>query len=116
MELYPNGSIDDGHGNVWPLCKRPGCVLEIVRPGKVQCYYCDAEPMTITVDMDEVKVIEKYREGEVRKFTCPTCLAFVGTRCRIAGESSLVSHRDRYLAAAADGAVPPLKGFESWQG
>lgn len=116
MDLFPNGSIDDGHGNVWPLCKRPGCALEIVRPGKVQCYFCDAEPVTVTVDMDEVKVIEKWREGEVKEFTCPTCGAFPGTRCRIGGTGSIVSHQDRYLIAAAAGAVPPLAGFDGFNG
>lgn len=30
------GQIDDGFGGVWQLCK-PGCQLQIVRPGKVQC-------------------------------------------------------------------------------
>lgn len=30
------GQIDDGFGNTYLLCK-PGCQLEIVRPGKVQC-------------------------------------------------------------------------------
>lgn len=38
-ECWPEddyGVIDDGFGNVWPLCSRE-CRLEIVRPGKVQC-------------------------------------------------------------------------------
>lgn len=34
------GEIDDGHGNVWALCK-PNCQMQIVRPGKVQCE-CDS--------------------------------------------------------------------------
>lgn len=33
--------LEDGFGNVWYRCDRPGCTLEIVRPGKVQCE-CDA--------------------------------------------------------------------------
>jgi len=28
--------VDDGHGNVWFPC-RPGCDLQVVRPGKAQC-------------------------------------------------------------------------------
>lgn len=37
MELSGDfGEIDDGFGNVWPLCKKD-CGLQIVRPGKVQC-------------------------------------------------------------------------------
>lgn len=35
-------TLDDGFGNEWPLCGRPNCGLEIVRPGKVQCW-CDTE-------------------------------------------------------------------------
>jgi hypothetical protein len=35
-------SIEDGFGNVWELCGRPDCELEVVRPGKVQCW-CDIE-------------------------------------------------------------------------
>lgn len=31
------GTLDDGFGNVWSLCDRQPCDLEIVRPGKVQC-------------------------------------------------------------------------------
>jgi len=33
------GSVDDGQGNAWPRCKAD-CGLEVVRPGKAQCY-CD---------------------------------------------------------------------------
>lgn len=29
--------VDDGFGNVWLLCGREDCDLDIVRPGKVQC-------------------------------------------------------------------------------
>jgi len=45
-------TIDDGFGNEWELCARPDCGLEIVRPGKVQCW-CDGagEPL----DEDEVE-------------------------------------------------------------
>ena len=32
----PVSTIEDGHGNGWKLCG-PGCDLEVVRPGKVQC-------------------------------------------------------------------------------
>lgn len=32
----PASTIEDGHGNGWKLCG-PGCDLEVVRPGKVQC-------------------------------------------------------------------------------
>ena len=32
--------LDDGFGNEWMLCDREPCDLEIVRPGKVQCW-CD---------------------------------------------------------------------------
>lgn len=35
-----DNTIDDGFGNVWELCDRPNCGLEIVRPGKTQCW-CD---------------------------------------------------------------------------
>lgn len=35
-------TIDDGFGNCWTKCRRPGCQLEIVRPGKVQCDPCDS--------------------------------------------------------------------------
>ena len=32
--------VDDGFGNVWECCT-PGCNMEIVRPGKIQCEKCD---------------------------------------------------------------------------
>lgn len=32
--------LDDGFGNVWEKCDHDDCVLEIVRPGKVQCERC----------------------------------------------------------------------------
>ena len=32
--------IEDGFGNSWCKCEKPDCGLEIVRPGKVQCW-CD---------------------------------------------------------------------------
>ena len=35
-------TVEDGFGNVWSLCDRPNCALEVVRPGKVQCW-CDSE-------------------------------------------------------------------------
>lgn len=31
-------TIDDGFGNEWDLCKRENCGLQVVRPGKVQCW------------------------------------------------------------------------------
>ena len=34
--------VDDGFGNRWCKCWRPWCGLEVVRPGKVQCW-CDSE-------------------------------------------------------------------------
>jgi len=35
-------TITDGFGNTWPHCERGAhCGLEVVRPGKVQCY-CDS--------------------------------------------------------------------------
>lgn len=37
-----HGSINDGQGSEWPLCM-PNCGLEVVRPGKVQCYCDDQE-------------------------------------------------------------------------
>ena len=37
-----NRAIDDGFGNSWGLCERPDCGLEVVRPGKVQCW-CDGK-------------------------------------------------------------------------
>lgn len=33
-------TVDDTFGNVWHLCDRANCGLEVVRPGKVQCW-CD---------------------------------------------------------------------------
>lgn len=36
-------TIDDGYGSEWELCRRPDCGLEVVRPGKVQCW-CDNGP------------------------------------------------------------------------
>jgi len=31
-------TLDDGFGNCWHKCSRPGgCMLQIVRPGAVQC-------------------------------------------------------------------------------
>lgn len=37
-------TIDDGFGGVWVLCERDDrpCGLEVVRPGKTQCW-CDDE-------------------------------------------------------------------------
>lgn len=37
-----NNTIDDGFGNCWTKCRRPHCGLEVVRPGKAQCW-CDDE-------------------------------------------------------------------------
>lgn len=34
-------TISDGFGNEWVLCGREDCGLEVVRPGKVQCW-CDS--------------------------------------------------------------------------
>ena len=42
IEDAESGTLDDGFGNCWVKCERPDCGLEIVRPGKVQCY-CDNE-------------------------------------------------------------------------
>jgi len=36
------GTISDGTGNEWARCM-PNCGLEVVRPGKVQCYCDDKE-------------------------------------------------------------------------
>lgn len=36
----PPSLLDDGFGNQWQKCGHKGCGLEIVRPGKVQCW-CD---------------------------------------------------------------------------
>ena len=33
------GAVTDSHGNAWSRC-RPGCGVEVVRPGKAQCF-CD---------------------------------------------------------------------------
>lgn len=35
--------VDDGFGNEWSKCARPECGLEVVRPGKTQCW-CDSGP------------------------------------------------------------------------
>ena len=32
--------IEDGFGSVWTACDRDDCGLQVVRPGKVQCW-CD---------------------------------------------------------------------------
>ena len=32
--------IEDGFGNAWVMCEDVDCGLEVVRPGKVQCW-CD---------------------------------------------------------------------------
>jgi hypothetical protein len=32
--------VEDGFGGEWSLCDRINCGLEVVRPGKVQCW-CD---------------------------------------------------------------------------
>lgn len=29
--------VDDGFGNLWGMCDRPDCSLQVVRPGSVQC-------------------------------------------------------------------------------
>jgi len=34
-------TIEDGFGSVWELCRRANCGLEVVRPGKSQCW-CEA--------------------------------------------------------------------------
>jgi hypothetical protein len=33
--------IEDGFGNCWVKCDKSDCGLEVVRPGKVQCW-CDS--------------------------------------------------------------------------
>lgn len=39
--------LDDGFGNQWHKCEKPDCGLEIVRPGKVQCW-CDNKKETVS--------------------------------------------------------------------
>ena len=34
-------TVEDGFGGEWIMCERADCGLEVVRPGKVQCW-CDA--------------------------------------------------------------------------
>lgn len=38
----PERTIDDGFGNLWLLCDRDDCALQVVRPGAAQCW-CDIE-------------------------------------------------------------------------
>lgn len=33
-------TIEDGFGSIWVMCDRDDCGLEVVRPGKCQCW-CD---------------------------------------------------------------------------
>jgi len=33
-------ALDDGFGSTWRRCDRVNCGLQVVRPGKVQCW-CD---------------------------------------------------------------------------
>ena len=53
-----HGTISDGEGSEWPLCM-PGCGLEVVRPGKVQCFCDDLED-------DDAKMIHDQTEGGER--------------------------------------------------
>jgi hypothetical protein len=39
-QIQDNGSVEDGFGSVWAKCEHPKCGLEVVRPGKAQCW-CD---------------------------------------------------------------------------
>jgi DNA repair exonuclease SbcCD ATPase subunit len=39
--------LDDGFGNMWYMCKRADCGLEVVRPGKVQCGRCEKVPIAV---------------------------------------------------------------------
>lgn len=48
--------IEDGHGSVWVLCGE-ACGLEVVRPGKVQCF-CDGVMMPV----DDMRAIAKFIE------------------------------------------------------
>lgn len=33
-------TVEDGFGGIWKMCDRVNCGLQVVRPGKVQCW-CD---------------------------------------------------------------------------
>lgn len=50
----PTATISDGFGSEWVLCNRAGgCGLEVVRPGKVQCWCDDGSDEPPTWDEDE---------------------------------------------------------------
>lgn len=38
--------LDDGTGGTTPLCRLNGCGMQVVRPGKVQCW-CDDVDMPV---------------------------------------------------------------------
>lgn len=44
-EYCSNNSVCDGNGSVWPKCSNSECGLHVVRPGKVQCWCDDEQPI-----------------------------------------------------------------------
>jgi len=50
--------LDDGFGNTWLMCDRVNCGLQIVRPGKVQCWCDDTEDGPLTLGK------QGYQEGD----------------------------------------------------
>lgn len=51
------GEVDDGYGASWPKCRK-ACGLQVVRPGKVQCW-CDESSVDDYILYLE-KTIEEY--------------------------------------------------------
>lgn len=78
-------TIDDEFGNEWPLCARPKCGLEIVRPGKVQCScdskdgYLYASPAPDPTDAERVetaaRVLHDRRHPLGASHACDRCRA-----------------------------------------
>lgn len=52
------GEIEDGFGNIWLRCSRGvNCGLDVVRPGKVQCWCEDGSTEPPNYDIDESDLI-----------------------------------------------------------
>jgi hypothetical protein len=43
--MYVSSTIFDGFGSEWSKCSNPECGLHVVRPGKVQCWCDDEQPI-----------------------------------------------------------------------
>jgi len=62
-------NVEDGHGGCWVKCQLPDCGLEVVRPGKVQCW-CDSLCGTCG---NEIVYHEPVKHFSISGYWCDVC-------------------------------------------